>query len=127
LKKGKKMSEQEEHKEMLNILSENVEIVVGTADDENGKEHTLVGYRIREGKFKDIIYMYTKLGIAEEPNEDGTYNVEYEFQILENKNKVDFVEDSKEAVEFENLLSETALKLVQFSIQQQNEQDNEQE
>ena len=45
--------------------------------------------KITEGKFKDIIYHYGKVGFAKEEKPDGTLPMKFDYTVLKNQNNID--------------------------------------
>ena len=55
--------------------------------------------KITEGKFKDIIYHYGKVGFAKEENEKGELPMKFDYVIDKNPNNVDTL-DNQEFIDY---------------------------
>ena len=55
--------------------------------------------KITEGKFKDIIYHYGKVGFAKEENENGQLPMKFDYVIDKNPNDVDTL-DNQEFIDY---------------------------
>ena len=54
--------------------------------------------KITEGKFKDIIYHYGKVGFAKEEKPDGTLPMKFDYTVLKNHNNIDI--DNGEFIDY---------------------------
>ncbi len=99
--------------EQQKTMKEWYEIVQNPQSDEEDQK----AFRIAKGKFSDVIYKYHTFGVNDKANEDGTLTYKFEYDILEipeeivNKKYAD-----EEGKEFETLIGEILLELVQENI-----------
>ena len=54
--------------------------------------------KIVEGKFKDVVYKYGKVGFGKDESPDGTLPMKFDYDIMVNPNNVDL--DTKEFIDF---------------------------
>ena len=96
------------------------EIVPNPQNDNDEQQ----AFRIKEGKFQDVIYKYNKFGVNENPNDDGTLTYKFEYDILEipeeivNKQYAD-----EEGKEFESLIGEILIDVIQENIEMEETED----
>ena len=55
--------------------------------------------KLTEGKFKDIIYYYGKVGFAKEENEHGQLPMKFDYTVIKNPTKEDTL-DNKEFIDY---------------------------
>ena len=90
-------------------LKEWYDIVSNPVNDNDEQQ----AFRIKKGKFQDVIYKYNKFGVNEAPNEDGTLTYKFEYDILEipeeivNKQYAD-----EEGKEFESLIGDILIEVL---------------
>ena len=96
------------------------EIVPNPQNDNDEQQ----AFRIKEGKFQDVIYKYNKFGVNENPNDDGTLTYKFEYDILEipeeivNKQYAD-----EEGKEFESLIGDILIEVLQENIEVNESED----
>mgnify|MGYP003309136071 CR=1 FL=1 len=49
--------------------------------------------KLTEGKYKDVVYHYGKVGFAKEENKDGTLPMKFDYTIKQNPNNLDLNEN----------------------------------
>ena len=55
--------------------------------------------KITEGKYKDIIFHYGKVGFGKDENPDGTLPMKFDYTIKRNPNDLDLL-DNKEFIDY---------------------------
>lgn len=55
--------------------------------------------KITEGKYKDIIFHYGKVGFGKEENPDGTLPMKFDYTVIKNPNDMDTL-DNKEFIDY---------------------------
>ena len=56
-----------------------------------GEDHTCI--KIVEGKYKDVIYKYGKVGFAPKENPDGTLPMQFDYTVVRNPNDLDILDN----------------------------------
>ena len=81
-------------------------------------------FHIKQGKFQDVIYKYNRFGVDENPNEDGTLTYKFEYDILEiPDNIVNKQYADEEGREFENLIGDILIEVIQDNIKKTESED----
>ena len=95
-------------------LKEWYEIVPNPLDQTDEQQ----AFKIKQGKFQDVIYKYHKFGVNENANDDGTLTYKFEYDIIEipeeivNKQYAD-----EEGKEFETLIGDILIEVIQENIE----------
>jgi hypothetical protein len=55
--------------------------------------------KITEGKFKDVIFHYGKVGFGKDENPDGTLPMKFDYTVKRNPNDLDLL-DNKEFIDY---------------------------
>ena len=55
--------------------------------------------KITEGKYKDIIFHYGKVGFGKDENPDGTLPMKFDYTVIKNPNDVDTL-DNEEFIDY---------------------------
>jgi len=55
--------------------------------------------KITEGKYKDIIFHYGKVGFGKDENPDGTLPMKFDYTVIKNPNDMDTL-DNKEFIDY---------------------------
>tara|TARA_B100000929_G_scaffold100061_1_gene78758 strand:+ start:470 stop:784 length:315 start_codon:yes stop_codon:yes gene_type:complete len=55
--------------------------------------------KITEGKYKDIIFHYGKVGFGKDENPDGTKSMKFDYTVKRNPNDLDLL-DNKEFIDY---------------------------
>ena len=64
--------------------------------------------KLTEGKYKDVVYHYGKVGFAKEENKDGTLPMKFDYTIKQNPNNLDLNEN----VEFLNYIGDILIEIL---------------
>ena len=64
---------------------------------QEGKDYSCV--KLTEGKFKDVIYHYGKVGFAKEENSEGKLPMKFDYNIIKKPNDVDTL-DNQEFIDY---------------------------
>ena len=83
----------------------------------DGADYTCV--KLTDGKFKDVIYHYGKVGFAKDEKPDGTLPMKFDYTVDKNPNDLDLL-DNQEFIDYigdilielleENIKNGTAIK-----------------
>ena len=76
--------------------------------------------KITEGKFKDVIYKYGKVGFAPKENSDGALPMKFDYDIMKNPNNVDV-----DKQDFINFIGDILIDLLDEQIKTGNLNINE--
>ena len=68
--------------------------------------------KITEGKFKDIIYHYGKVGFARDERPDGTLPMKFDYTVVKNPNDV----DTNENQEFIDYIGDILIELLEEQL-----------
>lgn len=56
--------------------------------------------KLTEGKFKDIIFHYGKVGFAKDPNPDGQLPMKFDYTVIKNPNNLELELDNNEFIDY---------------------------
>ena len=56
--------------------------------------------KITEGKFKDIIFHYGKVGFAKDSNPDGQLPMKFDYTVIKNPNNLELELDNNEFIDY---------------------------
>ena len=68
--------------------------------------------KLTEGKYKDVVYHYGKVGFAKEENKDGTLPMKFDYTIKQNPNNLDLNEN----VEFLNYIGDLLIEILEQQL-----------
>ena len=68
--------------------------------------------KITEGKFKDVIYHYGKVGFAKEENPDGKLPMKFDYTVLKKPSEVDTLDNP----EFIDYIGDILLELLEQQV-----------
>ncbi len=68
--------------------------------------------KLLEGKFKDIIYHYGKVGFARDERPDGTLPMKFDYTVVKNPNDV----DTNENQEFIDYIGDILIELLEEQL-----------
>jgi len=68
--------------------------------------------KLTEGKYKDVVYHYGKVGFAKEENKDGTLPMKFDYTIKQNPNNLDLNEN----VEFLNYIGDILIEILEQQL-----------
>ena len=68
--------------------------------------------KLTEGKYKDVVYHYGKVGFAKEENKDGTLPMKFDYTIKQNPNNLDLNEN----VEFLNYIGDILIEILEHQL-----------
>ena len=77
---------------------------------QEGKDYSC--FKLREGKFKDVIYHYGKVSFAPEENADGKLPMKFDYTIDKNPNDVDLLDNQ----EFIDYIGDILLELLEQKV-----------
>ncbi len=89
--------------------------IVPNPQNENDEQQA---FRLKQGKFQDVIYKYNTFGVNEKPNEDGTLTYKFEYDILEIPEEIVSKQYAdEEGKEFETLIGDILIEILQEKIE----------
>ena len=95
--------------------------IVANPQNENDEQQA---FRIKKGKFQDVVYKYNRFGLNENPNTDGTLTYKFEYDILEIPEEiVDKKYADEEGKEFEQLIGDILIEVIQENIEVNESED----
>ena len=56
--------------------------------------------KITEGKFKDVIFHYGKVGFGKDENPDGTLPMKFDYTVIKNPNNLELELDNNEFIDY---------------------------
>tara|TARA_B100001750_G_scaffold229255_1_gene224469 strand:- start:952 stop:1272 length:321 start_codon:yes stop_codon:yes gene_type:complete len=68
--------------------------------------------KLTEGKYKDVVYHYGKVGFAKEENKDGTLPMKFDYTIKQNPNNLDLNEN----VDFLNYIGDILIEILEQQL-----------
>ena len=68
--------------------------------------------KLTEGKFKDVIYHYGKVGFAKEENEQGKLPMKFDYNVIKKPNDVDTLDNQ----EFIDYIGDILLELLEQKV-----------
>lgn len=68
--------------------------------------------KLTDGKFKDIIFHYGKVGFAKDPNPDGTLPMKFDYTIKQNPNNLDLNENQ----DFLNYIGDLLIEILEQQL-----------
>ena len=68
--------------------------------------------KLTEGKYKDVVYHYGKVGFAKDENKDGTLPMKFDYTIKQNPNNLDLNEN----VEFLNYIGDILIEILEQQL-----------
>ena len=68
--------------------------------------------KLTEGKYKDVVYHYGKVGFAKNENKDGTLPMKFDYTIKQNPNNLDLNEN----VEFLNYIGDILIEILEQQL-----------
>ena len=77
---------------------------------QEGKDYSCV--KLTEGKFKDVIYHYGKVGFAKEENEQGKLPMKFDYNVIKKPNDVDTLDNQ----EFLDFICDILLELLEQKV-----------
>ena len=75
-----------------------------------GEEFSCI--KLTEGKYKDVVYHYGKVGFAKEENKDGTLPMKFDYTIKQNPNNLDLNEN----VDFLNYIGDILIEILEQQL-----------
>ena len=75
-----------------------------------GEEFSCI--KLTEGKYKDVVYHYGKVGFAKNENKDGTLPMKFDYTIKQNPNNLDLNEN----VEFLNYIGDILIEILEQQL-----------
>ena len=75
-----------------------------------GEEFSCI--KLTEGKYKDVVYHYGKVGFAKDENKDGTLPMKFDYTIKQNPNNLDLNEN----VEFLNYIGDLLIEILEQQL-----------
>ena len=68
--------------------------------------------KLTEGKYKDVVYHYGKVGFAKEENKDGTLPMKFDYTIKQNPKNLDLNEN----VDFLNYIGDILIEILEQQL-----------
>ena len=68
--------------------------------------------KLTEGKYKDVVYHYGKVGFAKNENKDGTLPMKFDYTIKQNPNNLDLNEN----VDFLNYIGDILIEILEQQL-----------
>ena len=68
--------------------------------------------KLKEGKYKGVIYHYGKCGFAKDENKDGTLPMKFDYTIKQNPNNLDLNEN----VDFLNYIGDILIEILEQQL-----------
>ena len=68
--------------------------------------------KLTEGKYKDVVYHYGKVGFAKDENKDGTLPMKFDYTIKQNPNNLDLNEN----VDFLNYIGDILIEILEQQL-----------
>ena len=68
--------------------------------------------KLKEGKYKGVIYHYGKCGFAKDENKDGTLPMKFDYTIKQNPNNLDLNEN----VDFLNYIGDILIEILETQL-----------
>ena len=75
-----------------------------------GEEFSCI--KLTEGKYKDVVYHYGKVGFAKNENKDGTLPMKFDYTIKQNPNNLDLNEN----VDFLNYIGDILIEILEQQL-----------
>ena len=75
-----------------------------------GEEFSCI--KLTEGKYKDVVYHYGKVGFAKDENKDGTLPMKFDYTIKQNPNNLDLNEN----VDFLNYICDILIEILEQQL-----------
>jgi hypothetical protein len=75
-----------------------------------GEEFSCI--KLTEGKYKDVVYHYGKVGFAKDENKDGTLPMKFDYTIKQNPNNLDLNEN----VDFLNYIGDILIEILEQQL-----------
>ena len=75
-----------------------------------GEEFSCI--KLTEGKYKDVVYHYGKVGFAKDENKDGTLPMKFDYTIKQNPNNLDLNEN----VDFLNYIGDILIDILEQQL-----------
>ena len=78
---------------------------------QEGKDYSCV--KLTEGKFKDVIYHYGKVGFAKEENSEGQLPMKFDYNVIKKPNDVDTLDNQ----EFIDYIGDILIELLEQKVE----------